>query len=268
MEHATGGAERRGRSVRGMAGHVVPVLVLTVVSAGCGAPDDKRSTGPGTTPYVAVSTADATTEPPSESATERPDARARLPRFLRPWLVVPDGADLPAARPGTVVRKSRPDPVGGDGHSLGLLLERGARSLWALAVVDADGLHVDSTQPRLSSWLTFDQWLTDTADVERGGPGLVLADLAHDGSVVPVARGARVLDQVAVPDDLMSPFRMARARPAAVAIVRWQGHRWYVFVERRLPRNWRITVGASRIGLRARTATELLVRWDRFGHRP
>lgn len=260
-DHATGRADRHRRST-GRARHVVPALALTLLAAGCAVADDGRPDGP-------EPTSSATRRSDDTTSTHGPGA-PRLPAFLRPWLVVPDGADLPEARSGTVVRETRPDPVGrgGDSDSVGLLLERGGRSLWVLAVVDEDGLHVDSDRPRLSSWLTFDQWLADNADVERGGPGVAIADLDEDGVVVPVAGGARVLDQAVVADGALGALRRSGTSTAAVAIVRWEGHRWFLLAERVRPQRAPITVAASRIGFRASSAAQLLVRWERASHAP
>lgn len=238
-------------------------LVLVLAVTGC--------SGRAGDPVPATPAGGAASHGPSAAApATAPVSGPGIVRTLRAWLVVPDESGLPVARAGTVVQETRSDPVGAGGasDSVGLRLARGGSTRWVLAVLDRGHLHVDSERPRLSSWLTFDEWLTDTADVERGGPGLVLADLSGDGAVVPAARGVRVLDHAAVHDGLMDPFRETRTSTAAVAIVRWQRHRWFVFVERLRPRANRITVAASRIGFRAHTAEELLVRWDRAGRRP
>jgi hypothetical protein len=176
---------------------------------------------------------------------------------------------MAAPRPGTVVRVRRADPVGRPGaDSLGLWLERGREELWVLAVVDEHGLHVASEVPGRSAWLTFGQWLADTAGVEAGGPGLVLADVRRDGSMVPVAPGAVVLDQAVVPDGRLGPFRERSTSVASVAIVRWQGSRWYVLGERRGAGSRRNTVAAGRAGFAATTAEQLITAWERAGRRP
>ena len=204
---------------------LVPALAL----AGC------SDAGRDPTPVPSGTDPTATTTGPSTHPTPAaPPAGVGIVPALRPWLVRPEGSRLPEPRAGVVVQEtaSRPgrtarrhrvarpvapqgrpgalDPCGGG-------LRRAPRR---------------PGPPRPLRLAHLRPVAEDTADIERGGPGLVLAEMGSDGAMAAQARGAQVLDQALVPDGGMGPMRESGTSTAAVAIVRWQSHRWFVLAER------------------------------------
>ncbi|CAM3716330.1 hypothetical protein [Nocardioides zeicaulis] len=243
---------------------VAATLAVTGCRAGGGTPappDAASADGP---------TAAGAPGPSTDPTPAAPPAGVGIVPALRRWLVLRAGSRLPRPRAGVVVEETRREPVGPTGatESLGLSLRRGDRARWVLAVVDEDGLHVDLEHPRLSAWLTVDPWLADTAGIEEGGPGLVLAEMGPDGSMVALAHGARVLHEAVVPDGALGQLRESVTSTAAVAIVRWRSHRWFVLAERLPSRTRHVTVAASRSGFHAATAAELVTRWERASRAP
>jgi hypothetical protein len=135
------------------------------------------------------------------------------------------GGNLEAA-PGVTVVRQVEDPVPGD-DSLGLVLRSGGRTTWALFTQggDASAWELEAE----SGWLTFDQWLADHVALETGGPRVRLVELEDDGTVRPAVAGVEVLDQRARPD---LPAYGTTEVPSALALVSWQGKRWFVLVVR------------------------------------
>ncbi|MDR7251968.1 hypothetical protein J2X46_000944 [Nocardioides sp. BE266] len=136
-------------------------------------------------------------------------------------LVTWRGGKLETAPRVTVVRQV-PDPVPGD-DSLGLVLQSAEGTTWMLLTQggDAASWSLDTD----SGWLTFDQWLADQVALQSGNPGLDLVDLAEDGTVTASAPGVVVLDQRADPD--LERYGTGK-HPSAVALLEWQGERWFV----------------------------------------
>lgn len=148
------------------------------------------------------------------------------------------GGDLEAA-PGVSVVRQVEDPVPGD-DSLGLVLRSEGRTTWALFTQGGDAssweLETDS------GWLTFDQWLTDQVAMRTGSPGTRLVRLAADGTVSAVAPSVEVLDQQADPD--LPAYGTDAAGASAVALLEWQGERWFVLAVR-FPREVAVTTFAA-----------------------
>jgi hypothetical protein len=153
------------------------------------------------------------------------------------------GGNLEAA-PGVSVVRQVEDPVPGD-DSLGLVLRSEGRTTWALFTQGGNAstweLETDS------GWLTFDQWLADQVAVQTGSPGVRLVELAADGTVSAAAPSVEVLDQQADPD--LPAYGTDSARTSAVALLDWQGERWFVLAVR-FPRQEVAvtTVAASKAG--------------------
>jgi hypothetical protein len=157
-------------------------------------------------------------------------------------LVTWHGGTLEAAPGVSVVRKVE-DPVPGD-DSLGLVLRSEGRTTWVLLTQGGDAssweLETDS------GWLTFDQWLADQVAVQTGSPGVRLVKLAADGTVSATAPSVEVLDQQADPD--LPAYGTDAAGASAVALLDWQGERWFVLAVR-FPRDVAVTtVAASKAG--------------------
>ena len=160
------------------------------------------------------------------------------------------------------------DPVDGL-SSVALSLESRRAGRWVLAVVRDDGeLVTYSDVPADSRWLTFDHWLEDLVLQEEGAPGLVLASVGDDGTVVPVADGAEVLDQAVDRDHRMGAFREERDSVFAVALVRWEHHRWFVMSERYDDGVRSVAIAASRSGTTATTAEEFIAQYSELGRGP
>ncbi|WP_439937342.1 hypothetical protein ACS3YM_15590 [Nocardia sp. N13] len=130
------------------------------------------------------------------------------------------GALDPAA--GVEVVERVEDPVPGD-ESLGLVLRSEGRTTWML--LSQGGAASTWSLDTDSGWLTFDQWLADQVAVQTGSPGVRLVKLAADGTVTATAPSVVVLDQRAGPD---LPRYGTGDGPSAVALLQWQGHRWFV----------------------------------------
>jgi hypothetical protein len=201
---------------------------------------------------------------PSPTAVLEP--AAPVPQHLRRWLV--PGAPLPAPRAGVDVQDRVDDPVDGL-SSVALSLESHQARRWVLSVVRDDGeLVTYSDVPTQSRWLTFDHWLEDLVLQEEGAPGLVLASLGADGTMVPVADGARVLDQAVDRDHRMGAFREERDSVFAVALVGWERRRWFVMSERHDDEVRSVAIAASRSGTAATTAKEFITQYSELGKRP
>lgn len=205
-----------------------------------------------------------TTAPPRPSTAAEPVAR--VPRHLRAWLV--PGSPLPEPRDGITVLDRRDDPDDlAEAIGWSLATEDDAR--WILALRRDDGELVTYMDlPSDSRWLTFDQWLTDLVLQEEGAPGLVLASVGDDGTMVPVADGAEVVDQAVDRDHRMGAFREERDSVFAVALVRWEGHRWFVMSERYDGESRSTAIAASRTGTTATTAEEFIAQYSELGKRP
>lgn len=205
---------------------------------------------------------DTTAQPSASASAER---RTRVPRHLRDWLS--PGSPLPGPRAGVAVVERVASPV--EGHdSVALSLTRGRGARWVLAVARDGRVVTYSDVPEQSRWLAFDQWLDDLVDQEEGGPGLVLADVRPDGTMVAVADGAEVLDQAVDRDHRMGAFRESRRSVFAVALVRWQGHRWFVMSERLHGETTSTAIAARRSGTTARTADDFIEQMSELGARP
>jgi hypothetical protein len=148
------------------------------------------------------------------------------------------GGELEPAPGVTVVRRAE-DPVPGD-DSLGLVLRSEGRTTWALFTQGGNAstweLETDS------GWLTFDQWLADQVAVQTGSPGMRLVRLAADGTVSGVAPSVEVLEQQADPD--LPAYGTDTASASAVALLDWQGERWFVLAVQ-LPREVAVTTFAA-----------------------
>lgn len=154
--------------------------------------------------------------------------------------------------PGVSVLRQVEDPVPGD-DSLGLVLRSEGRTTWALFSQggDASSWELESD----SGWLTFDQWLADQVSVQTGSPRVRLVELAADGTVSAAAPGVEVLEQQADPD--LPAYGTDAAGASAVALVDWQGERWFVLVVR-FPREVAITTVAAPKAGGARTLDDFI----------
>lgn len=154
-------------------------------------------------------------------------------------LVTWHGDELDPA-PGVTVVRRLDDPVPGD-ESLGLVLRSEGRTTWML--LTQGGSAASWSLDTDSGWLTFDQWLADQVAVETGRPGVRLVRLADDGTVTAAAPSVEVLDQRADPD---LPGYGTGDGPSAVALLEWQGERWFVLVLRFAGQDSATTVAASK----------------------
>jgi hypothetical protein len=209
-------------------------------------------------------------EPPSKTTAAAPTTSATpepapVPRHLRDWLT--PGSPLPGPGAGATVLDRVDDPVDG-ADSVGWSLGKGRSARWVLAFVRDGELITYSAVPADSGWLTFDQWLEDLSLQEEGAPGLVLASMGDDGTMTPVADGAQVVDQALDRDHRMGAFREERDSVFAVAVVRWEGHRWFVMSERYDGRSRTTTIAAARSGTTATTAEEFIAQYSELGKRP
>ncbi len=157
-------------------------------------------------------------------------------------LVTWHGGTLDAA-PGVSVVRQVEDPVPGD-DSLGLVLRSEGRTTWVLLTQGGDAssweLETDS------GWLTFDQWLADQVAAQTGSPGVRLVRMAADGTVSATAPSVEVLAQQADPD--LPAYGTDAAGASAVALLDWQGERWFVLAVG-FPREVAVTtVAASKAG--------------------
>lgn len=130
------------------------------------------------------------------------------------------------AAPGVSVVRQVEDPVPGE-DSLGLVLRSGGRTTWALFTQGGNASAWERESE--SGWLTFDQWLDDQVALQAGGPRVRLVDFGADGTVSAAAPGVEVLDQRVDPD---LPAYGTTEVPSALAMVTWQGERWFVLVVR------------------------------------
>lgn len=148
------------------------------------------------------------------------------------------GGEVDTAPGVTVVRRVA-DPVPGD-ESLGLVVRRDGATTWMLFMhgggAAAWSLDTDS------GWLTFDQWLADQVAVQTGSPGVRLVELAADGTVSAAAPSVEVLEQQA--DPALPAYGTRTASTSAVALLEWQGSRWFVLAVR-LPREVSVTTVAA-----------------------
>jgi hypothetical protein len=138
-------------------------------------------------------------------------------------LVTWHGGELDPA-PGVTVVRQVDDPVPGD-ESLGLVLQSEGRTTWML--LTQGGSAASWSLDTDSGWLTFDQWLADQVAVQTGSPGVRLVRLAADGIVRATSPAVEVLDQRADPD--LAGYGTGHG-PSAVALLEWQGERWFVLV--------------------------------------
>ncbi|MDR7251966.1 hypothetical protein J2X46_000942 [Nocardioides sp. BE266] len=205
------------------------------------------------------------------SSSASPSAAAtvvRIPRHLKAWLEAVPGSDLPEPRAGVTVldRVDAPDELA---DAIGLSLETDGDARWVLAVRRTDGeLVTYSEVPAQSRWLTFDQWRTDLVLQEEGAPGLVLASVGDDGVMIPIADGAEVVDQAVDRDHRMGAFRERRHSVFAVALVRWEGEKWFVMSERYDDQSRSTAIAARRTGTTATTAEEFIAQYSELGKRP
>ncbi len=148
------------------------------------------------------------------------------------------GGNLEPA-PGVTVVEQVEDPVPGD-DSLGLVLRSEGRTTWALFTQGGDAssweLEADS------GWLTFEQWLADQVAMQTGSPGVRLVRLAADGTLSAAAPSVEVLGQQADPD--LPAYGTDTASASAVALLDWQGERWFVLAVR-FPREVAVTTVAA-----------------------
>jgi hypothetical protein len=144
------------------------------------------------------------------------------------------------AAPGVSVVRQVEDPVPGD-DSLGLVLRSEGRTTWAL-FTQGGGASTWSLDTD-SGWLTFDQWLADQVAVQTGSPGARLVRLAGDGTVIATSPAVEVLEQRADPD--LQGYGTGHG-PSAVALLQWQGERWFVLVLRFAGQDSVTTVAASK----------------------
>ncbi|WP_374457160.1 hypothetical protein [Nocardioides sp.] len=151
------------------------------------------------------------------------------------------GEVVPA--PGVTVVRRVDDPVVGD-ESIGLVVRSEGSTTWML--LTQGGAAATWSLDTDSGWLTFDQWLADQVALQTGSPGLHLVKLAADGTVTATAPSVEVLEQRADPD--LERYGTGDGGPSAVALLEWQGERWFVLAVR-FPENDAVTtVAAAKAG--------------------
>lgn len=157
-------------------------------------------------------------------------------------LVTWHGGELDPA-PGVTVVRQVDDPVPGN-DSLGLALSSHGVTTWMLLTEGGDA--ASWQQESDSGWATFDQWLADQVALRTGNEGVRLVRLVADGTVAASAAGVEVLDQQADPD--LPAYGADGDTRAAVAVLEWDGERWFVLAVRSSGRDAVTTVAASKAG--------------------
>lgn len=131
-------------------------------------------------------------------------------------------------RQGVVVEHEVRDPMGSDDDSIGLVLSKGGETTWMLVILSPSGAFASWDKASDSGWSTFSQWLGDQVAMQSGGTSPTLVALGDDGTVTPAQSGVEVLEQQADPD-LQAYGTAAQGAVSAVALVEWNGTRWFVF---------------------------------------
>lgn len=149
--------------------------------------------------------------------------------------------------PGVVVVREVQDPVSSADDSLGLVLGSRGETTWMLITLSPSGSSASYDKESASGWGTFDQWLADQVALAEGGQGPRPVRLGEDGTVSAALPGVDVLDQHADPD-LQSYGTAAEGATSAVALVDWQGRRWFVLVVRVQGRDSVTTVAVDKTG--------------------
>jgi hypothetical protein len=135
----------------------------------------------------------------------------------------------PQPRQGVDVVRTVEDPVASAQDSLGLVLTQHGTTTWMLITRSGSNGGASWSRESDSGWRTFEQWLDDQVALQDGEPGERLVSLAEDGTVTAAQPGVDILEQQADPD-LPAYGSAAGGTASAVALVEWQGQRWFVFV--------------------------------------
>lgn len=149
----------------------------------------------------------------------------------QPWggLVAWNGGEL-APLPGVDVLRVVDDPLPSADDSVGVVLRDGGETTWMLITLAPSGGSASSTKESETGWATFDEWLADQVAMIDGDTAPNPVRL-QGGTVVAAEPGVEVVDQQADPD-LRAYGTEAESTVSAVALVEWQGDRWFVFALR------------------------------------
>lgn len=145
--------------------------------------------------------------------------------------------------PGVTVVRRVDDPVPGN-DSLALALSSHGVTTWMLLTEGGDA--ASWMREGDSGWLTFDQWLADELALRTGNEGVRLVRFVADGTVAASQAGVEVLDQQPDPD--LPAYGADGNTPAAVAVLEWEGERWFVLAVRFPGRDAITTVAAAKAG--------------------
>ena len=219
---AAGRAAVRRRRVTGAvaAGAVVAVLGATFAVAAPGA--DR--------PGGEVATDPTTDAGPTQAPKVKQEPQDQLIGDA-PAELTPDGLVL---RDGARVIRQVTNPMGHTSpqkQSLGLVVEHDGRRYWMLLESDprgASSVYDDAGR----TFPTFDLWLADMVALQKGEPLLALVAFDQGETLVP-EDGVEILDQRPSPD-MPEGFAGPDDR-TAVAMVRWQGERWFVLARQTDP---------------------------------
>jgi hypothetical protein len=151
----------------------------------------------------------------------------------------------PTPRNGVTVVREVADPVPTAVDSLGLVLEKDGETTWMLITLHAGGSAASWSKERDSGWSTYDQWLEDQVAMATEEPTPTLVRLSDDSTVTPAQAGVAVIDQQARPD-LRRYGTEAKGAASAVALLTWEGQRWFVLAVEGTPDDAITTVAASK----------------------
>jgi hypothetical protein len=220
-------AGRRGVRRRRLAGGAL----LVAVTAGAVVVPTFLLDGAGPDAQVADGRGTSATESPAPTRPPGPDEWDGWDAGLVKW----DGEEL-RTREGVTVVQEVLDPMQEDLPSLGLVLRRDGVTTWMLLSKMDGGRFATWTDEADSGWATFEQWLADSVALQDGSPanpaaGIRLVTLDDSGAVVPDQPGVVVLEQQGAPD-LPRYGTDAKGAASAVALLEWEGLRWFVLAVR------------------------------------
>jgi hypothetical protein len=132
----------------------------------------------------------------------------------------------PEIRPGATLVRTVQDPLASSKDSIGLAVEFEGEITWLAIMRKKGGAAATYEEAARSGWTTFDQWLSEWVALQTGEPGLRLIELDVDGTVSPALAGVEIIDQQADPD--LPSYGTDTAVASAIALVSWQGERWFV----------------------------------------
>ena len=132
-------------------------------------------------------------------------------------------------RPGATVVRRVDNPMGATppASSVGLVVDFDGETTWLSITSGKNGGGATVEEEEESGWLTFDQWLAADVALQTHQPGLELVTI-DDGVMRPAVPGVEILDQRADPD--VPGYLDPTSTGSGLALVEWEGERWFVLV--------------------------------------